>query len=295
MGSGNKIKTDPTEPHRVLRGWTRLTLAHHKTLSSWRKRTCFHFHVYTCVTEKVQTSTSYPEAFRPHSVSEARIFFSFQLLSIVLTYKVNSLFYFSQPVLAQSSSENRERKRKRERQEVLWPDTHPKIATVNIHTKKTGCTVRVSQGWPNFFTRFLSFLISQLTHGGRMCRILGAKCRLNLVRARTQTFSLGSPLKTKGFPPKAMFKFATNISRILRIVCNTGVAVTAACSRASAEENAMLHVHWLLTNRKALTSLWTFLTIIPNIRDTKPLTWHKCSTNSVFVIQIYQGATVDYI
>ena len=24
----------------------------------------------------------------------------------------------------------------RERQEVLWPDTHAKIATVNIHTKK---------------------------------------------------------------------------------------------------------------------------------------------------------------
>ena len=124
-----------------------------------------------------------------------------------------------------------------------------------------------------------------------MCRILGAKCRLNLVRARTQTFSLGSPLKTKGFPPKAMFKFATNISRILRIVCNTGVAVTRTC----AAENSVPHVEWLLTNRKALTSLCTFLLIIPNIRDTKTLTWRECSTNSVFVIQIYQAATVDYI
>ena len=60
--------------------------------------------------------------------------------------------------------------------------------------------------------------------------------------SKDQTFNLGSLLKTKGFPPKAMFKFATNISRIILIVCNTGVAVTRACSRASAEENAMFHV-----------------------------------------------------
>ena len=39
------------------------------------------------------------------------------------------------------------------------------------------------------------------------------------------TFNLGSPLETKGFTPKAMFKFATNISRIIRIVRNTSVAV----------------------------------------------------------------------
>ena len=50
---------------------------------------------------------------------------------------MNSLYHFSQPVLAQSSSGNieNETERERERQEVLWPDTHPKIATVNIHTK----------------------------------------------------------------------------------------------------------------------------------------------------------------
>ena len=54
------------------------------------------------------------------------------------------------------------------------------------------------------------------------------------------TFHFGSPLETKGFTPKAIFKFATNISRILRIVCNTGMAVTRACSRA--KENPILHV-----------------------------------------------------
>ena len=47
---------------------------------------------------------------------------------------------------------------------------------------------------------------------------------------------------TKGFTPTAIFKFATNISRMVRIVRNTGVAVTRACSRASAAENPMLHV-----------------------------------------------------
>ena len=70
----------------------------------------------------------------------------------------------------------------------------------------------------------------------------GRKMQVKPRSSKDQTFNLGSPLKTKGFPPKAMFKFATNISRIILIVCNTGVAVTRACSRASAEENAMLHV-----------------------------------------------------
>ena len=110
----------------MLQGWTRLTLTHHKTLSFWRKRTCFYFHVYTCVTGKVQTSTSSPEASRPHSVSEARIFSSFQLLSIVLTGLPN----------LHRGTMKKKRKKERKRQEVLWPETHAKIATVNIHTKK---------------------------------------------------------------------------------------------------------------------------------------------------------------
>ena len=38
---------------------------------------------------------------------------SFHLLSIVLTYKLNSLFHFSQPVMAQSSSENSRKKIKK--------------------------------------------------------------------------------------------------------------------------------------------------------------------------------------
>ena len=76
-----------------------------------------------------------------------------------------------------------------------------------------------------------------------MCRILGEKCIFKPRSSKDQTFlNLGSPLKTKGFPPKAMFKFATNISRIILLVCNTGVAITRACSRASAAENAIRHV-----------------------------------------------------
>ena len=44
-----------------------------------------------------------------------------------------------------------------------------------------------------------------------------------------ETINLGSPkcspLETKGFTPTAMFKFATNISRMIRIASNTGVPV----------------------------------------------------------------------
>ena len=58
----------------------------------------------------------------------------------------------------------------------------------------------------------------------------------------------------------------------VRIACSTGVAVTRACSRASAAENPMLHVKGLLIiiNRKADQ----FMRIIqtPNIRDTKTFT-----------------------
>ena len=82
---------------------------------------------------------------------------------------------------------------------------------------------------------------------------------------------------------------------MVRIARNTGVAVARACSRASAAENPMLHIECLLRNRKAMTSLCTFLTTIPNIRDTKTVTRRECSTNSVFVIQIYQTAMVDYM
>ena len=51
------------------------------------------------------------------------------------------------------------------------------------------------------------------------------------------TFNLGSPLETKGFTPTAIFKFATNISRMDRIVRNTGVAVGRTC----AAENSVPH------------------------------------------------------
>ena len=64
----------------------------------------------------------------------------------------------------------------------------------------------------------------------------------NLFRARMERLISALRFLTKGFTPTAIFKFATNISRMVRIVRNTGVAVTRACSRASAAENPMLHV-----------------------------------------------------
>ena len=89
--------------------------------------------------------------------AKARIFSSFQLLSIVLTYKVNWLFHFSQPVLAYLIfiGEQWKRKRGRERQEVLWPDTHAKIATVKKHTKiALSESAKVDQISSLAFTRF---------------------------------------------------------------------------------------------------------------------------------------------
>ena len=104
----------------------------------------------------------------------------------------------------------KKKERERERQEVLWPDTHAKIATVNIHTKKVALSESAKFD-QNFVTRFLPFLISQLSHGGRMCRILGEKCIFKPRSSKDGTFNLGSPLKTKEFTPKAIFKFSTNV------------------------------------------------------------------------------------
>ena len=78
-----------------------------------------------------------------------------------------------------------------------------------------------------------------------MCQIFGEKCMFKPRSSKDGMFNLGSPLETKGFmptAPKAMFKLAANISRMVRIARNTGVAVTRACSRASAAENSTLHV-----------------------------------------------------
>ena len=171
---------------------------------------------------------------------------------------------------------------------------HAKIATVNIHTKKFALSESAkfdqisSLAFPRFWFRNYHTV-------GECVGFWEKNACFNLVRARMERLMSALRFLTKGFTPTAIFKFATNISRMVRIVRNTGVAVTRTCSRTSAAENSVPHVEWLLTNRKALTSLCTFLTIIPNIRDTKTLTWRECSTNSVFVIQIYQGATVDYI
>ena len=124
--SGFKIKTDSTEFYGVGLDWL--------LLSSWRKRTCSYFHVYMCVTGKVQTSTSSPEASRPRSVSELR-HASFHLLSIVLTYNLNSLFSFFSACPGLIFIGEQWKRKETKRKEVRWSYTHAKIATVNIHTK----------------------------------------------------------------------------------------------------------------------------------------------------------------
>ena len=78
-----------------------------------------------------------------------------------------------------------------------------------------------------------------------MCQIFGEKCMFKPRSSKDGTFNLGTPLETKGFTPKArkaMFKLATNISRMVRIARNTSVAVTRTCSRVSAAGNSTLHV-----------------------------------------------------
>ena len=187
-----------------------------------------------------------------------------------------------------------ERERDRKFFGLTRTQDHAKIATVNIHTKKFALSESAkfdqisSLAFPRFWFRNYHTV-------GECVGLWEKNACFNLVRARMERLMSALRFLTKGFTPKAIFKFATNISRMVRIVRNTGVAVTRTCSRTSAAENSVPHVEWLLTNRKAMTSLCAFLTIIPNIRDTKTLTWRECSTNSVFVIQIYQGATVDYI
>ena len=107
--------------------------------------------------------------------AKARIFSSFQLLSIVLTYKVNWLFHFSQPVLPnlhRGTIKNLKKKSESDRKffGLTRTQDHAKIATGNIHTKY--CTVRSSQGWPNFFTeRMERGLISALSWKRKDCRL----------------------------------------------------------------------------------------------------------------------------
>ena len=63
---------------------------------------------------------------------------SFHLLSIALTYKLNSLFHFSQPVMAQTSSENSRKKKKKDRKYFgLTLPTRKEIVWESILLKKT--------------------------------------------------------------------------------------------------------------------------------------------------------------
>ena len=163
-----KIKTDSTEFYGVGLDWI--------LLSSWRKRTCFYFHVYTCVTEKVQTSTSSPEASRPHSLSQLR-HASFHLFSYCrLSYAIKwTRFFFIFLSLSWPNLHRGTMKKERDKEigsSLAWH------ARKNSNSEKTyeNCTVTVTQGWPNFFTCFRPFLISQFSHGRGMCRILGEKC-----------------------------------------------------------------------------------------------------------------------
>ena len=75
-----------------------------------------------------------------------------------------------------------------------------------------------------------------------MCRIVGEKGRFKPRSCKDGTFNLDTQLETKGFTPKAIFKLASDISRIVRTALNTVVAVRRACSRPSAAENLMLHI-----------------------------------------------------
>ena len=63
---------------------------------------------------------------------------SFHLSSVTLTYKLNSLFHFFQPVMAQSSSENSRKKKKRERKYFgLTLPTRKEIVWESILKKNT--------------------------------------------------------------------------------------------------------------------------------------------------------------
>ena len=88
---------------------------------------------------------------------------------------------------------------------------------------------------------------------------LWEKCRFKPHSSKDETFNLASPLETKGFTPKAMFKFATNISRMVRIATarNTGMAVARACSLASVAEDPMVHARGFMLNDCSETErLW---------------------------------------
>ena len=75
-----------------------------------------------------------------------------------------------------------------------------------------------------------------------MCRIWEKNACLDLVRARME-HGLISALRWKRKDSRLrQFLNCHKYFRIVRIARNTGVAVTRACSRASAAENPMLHV-----------------------------------------------------
>ena len=155
---------------------------------------------------------------------------SFQLLSIVLT---------GLPNLHRGTMKKKKRKKERDRKFFGLKRTQKYQQLIYI-PKKLQCQSqpRLTKFLHSLSPVFDTVIITRLENVSDFWRKMQVKPR----SSKDQTFNLGSPLKTKGFPPKAMFKFATNISRIICIVRNTGVAVTRACSRASVKENPMPHV-----------------------------------------------------
>ena len=104
----------------------------------------------------------------------------------------------------------KERKKERKRQEVLWPDTHAKIAMVNTHTKiALSESVKVDQLSSLVFPRIDIAVITRWDLVGEFVEFWEEK------------FNLGPPKCS----PTAIFKFARNISRLIRIARNTGVAL----------------------------------------------------------------------
>ena len=104
----------------------------------------------------------------------------------------------------------KKKKKERKRQEVLWPETHGKIAIVNTKIALSE-SAKVDQLSSLVFP---PFLISQLSQVGTWWENLSDFGRKSLISALPSAL----PLETIGFTPTAIFKFATNISRMIRIV-----------------------------------------------------------------------------
>ena len=113
------------------------------------------------------------------------------------------------------------------------------------------------------------------------------------------TFNLGTPLETKGFTPKArkaMFKLATNISRMVRIARNTGVVwLSREPVRGRVQQEIL---RFMLNDCSQQKRYDQFMRISDN--NTEHSSYQnfdltRMFNKQCFVIQRYQTAMVDYI